>query len=239
MEKRTCAKCKTEFQPDFANQKNCVRCKEYNLNRKQESRERERQDSLANSIPTYKEYTLPETQAKALEKYADEIVKLVQSELNVKAPWILEPIAECLFGFEKNYLQKVQEGMLIGGHFPDAMASTAVEYVHKIPNLLESPTFKLLYEKFLQAVLKWDGKYQYRYSSPELMADVRAELAGNYVLRIPAPVPAAPTPAIPEVSQMQPGDEEIECTALTNGRAQTIQQVYGASAEALRYLNGA
>src|SRR5881227_3571598 len=128
--------------------------KEYNRVQKQNQRERERQEKLLEYIPTATAYVLPEAQAKALQKYSDEILKTVQSEMAVKVvPWIVGPIAEILLGFEKNYVRTVQEGMLIGGHFPDAIGAMAVECVHKIPNLLDSPTFKTMYDKLLRAVL--------------------------------------------------------------------------------------
>jgi hypothetical protein len=57
--------------------------------------------------------------------------------------------------------------MLVGGHYPDAVASTATEHVHRFPSLLGSATFKTMYDKLLPAVKAWDGKFDHRYSSPE------------------------------------------------------------------------
>jgi hypothetical protein len=83
--------------------------------------------------------------------------------------------------------------MLVGGHHPDVVANTAIAHVHRFPSLLDSATFKTMYEELLRAVLPWDGKYQHRYSSLKLTADLRAELGGTYVLKIPA-VPFSATP---------------------------------------------
>jgi hypothetical protein len=86
-----------------------------------------------------------------------------------------------VFGLENNIVQKVvnPHGMLVGGHYPDAVASTAIEHVHRFLTPLGSATFKTMYEKLLRAVVAWDGKYQNRYSSPELMAGIRTELDGD------------------------------------------------------------
>jgi len=204
--------------------------REYNRIQKQNQRERERQEAAANRIPTANDFKMPEAKQKALDQNSIETMRVVKSELvgfkfQIEDEYCVDGISNVLFGLENNILQKVQNphGMLIGGHFPDAVASTAVEHVHRFPNLLGSATFKSLYDRFLRAVVSWDGKYQHAYSSPELIHDVKAELDGNYVLRTPARTPAAPPPAPVEVPVEEPGptDEEIR----RRGREQLLRQL--------------
>ena len=147
--------------------------------------------------------------------------------------YVIEATAHVLSGLENNIIQKVVNplGMLVGGHYPDAVASTAIEHVHRLPDLLGSATFKQAYDKFLRAVVAWDGKYQHRYCSPELMADIRAELDGNYILKSKF-TPAAPRPAVPEISA-DAGNVKIRPC----GRVRFRQYPFP-STEAQRFLDG-
>jgi hypothetical protein len=138
--------------------------REYNRIQKQQQRDREREEAAAKRIPNATDYKIPEAKQKLLDQHSSDILKTVQAELPDH-----------------------------GGHYPDAVASTAIEHVHRFPSLLGSATFKTMYEKLLRAVVAWDGKYQHRFSSPDLMGDIRSELDGTYVLKTPAvPVPATP-----------------------------------------------
>jgi hypothetical protein len=132
-----------------------------------------------------------------LDQHSSDILKTIRAELPdhkfaTQDKYVVEATAHVVFGLENGIFQKVvsPHGMLVGGHYPDAVASTTIERVHRFPGL-GSATFKQMYDKFLRAVGAWDGKYQHRYSSPELMADIRAELDGNYILK-PKYTPAAP-----------------------------------------------
>jgi hypothetical protein len=202
--------------------------REYNRVQKQNQRERERQEAAAKRIPNANDVRMPIAKQAELDKNANDTLKTIQAELPdhtfvIQDEFVIEAVACALLGFESNIIQKVQnpDGMLVGGHFPDAVASTAVEHVHRFPNLLGSATFKSLYEQFLRAVVTWDGKYQHAYSSPELIHHVRSELAGNYVLKTPAvPVPATP-PAPIEPVDVTPSDEEIR----ERGRVQLLNQL--------------
>jgi hypothetical protein len=123
--------------------------------------------------------------------------------------------------------------MLAGGHYPDVVASTAIEHVHRFPSLLGSATFKTMYDKLLPAVKAWDGKFDHRYSSHELMADIRAELDGNYILK-PKYTPAAPPPGVPEVPA-----EARSVKTQPRGRVRLTRQLYPyLSTEAQRHLDG-
>jgi hypothetical protein len=156
-------------------------------------------------------------------------LKLVQAELPdhkfaTQDEYVVEAVVHVQFGLENNIIQKVvgPHGMLVGGHYPDAVTSTAIKHVHRFPNLLDSATFKTMYEKLLPAVKAWDGKFNHHYSSPELMADVRAELDGTYVLNLPAASVAATPPVPVKASDTAPSDEQLERKMLERSRAQLL-----------------
>jgi hypothetical protein len=162
--------------------------REYNRVQKQSQRERERQEAAAKRIPNANDFRVPIAKQAELDKHTNDILKAIQAELPdhrfaIQDEFVIETVGCALFGLENNIIQKVQnpDGMLVGGHFPDAVASTAVEHVHRFPNLLGSATFKSLYDKFLRAVMSWDGKYQHAYSSPELLADVKTDISGHFL----------------------------------------------------------
>jgi hypothetical protein len=174
--------------------------REYNRVQKQQQRDREREEAAAKRIPNANDFKMADASQKSLDQYSSEILKTVQAELPdhkfaTQEKYVIEVTSRVLFGLENNIVQKVvsPHGMLVGGHYPDAVASAAIKHVHRFPSLLGSATFKTMYEKLLRAVVAWDGKYQHRFSSPDLMGDIRSELDGTYVLKTPAvPVPATP-----------------------------------------------
>jgi hypothetical protein len=202
--------------------------REYNRIQKQQQRDREREEAAARRIPNANDFEMPDAKQQSLDQHSSEILKLVQAELPdhklaTQDKYVVEAVAHVQLGLENNIVQKVvsPHGMLVGGHYPDAMASTAIERAHRF-GLLGSATFKTMYEKLLRAVVTWDGKYQHRYSSPELMADIRAELDGIYVLKTPAvPVPATP-PSSVKPPDTTPSDEQLELKMLERSRAQLL-----------------
>jgi hypothetical protein len=174
--------------------------REYNRVQKQQQRDREREEAAAKRIPNANDFKMPEAKQKLLDQHSSEIVKTVRAELSdhkfkAQDEYVIEATAHVLSGLENNIIQKVvnPHGMLVGGHYPDAVASTAIAHVHRFPSLLDSATFKAMYDKLLPAVKAWDAKFNHAYSSHELMADIRAELDGNYILK-PKYTPAAPAP---------------------------------------------
>jgi hypothetical protein len=214
--------------------------REYRRNAKKDQRARASEEREAKRIPDAEELLgrrLPETKQKPLDDCVKNFVETVRVELNYKPLvadlYVLEATANCLHGLENGILRKVYVGttlaMHAGNHFPDAVASTTIEHVHRFPKLLESPTFKNLYDKFLRAVIAWDGKYQHRYSTPEFIAEVKAELAGTYTLPIqiskPEKAPVRPTPAT--IKQNDSAAEQ-----------RTLQQIRDRNLDptALRYL---
>ena len=171
------------------------RVRKYNREAKKRERDRDRQDKEKSASL----YELPEAQQKALRKHAQDTANTITADFGLeKLPrpdgYIVDGVASVLCGLEKNFTQKVHNppGILVGGYFPDAMASEAIEHVHRFPHLLNSVTFATLYDKFLQAVVKWSKKAD-DYATPEFVQDVKAELAGTYVL-----------PRLPEIPKPEP-----------------------------------
>ena len=174
--------------------------REYNRVQKQQQRDREREEAAAKRIRNANDFEMPDQKQKSLDQHSSEILKTVQAELPdhkfaTEDKYVVEAVAHVLSGLENNIIQKVvnPHGMLVGGHYPDAVASTAIAHVHRFPSLLDSATFKAMYDKLLPAVKAWDAKFNHAYSSHDLMGDIRSELDGTYVLKTPAvPVPATP-----------------------------------------------
>jgi hypothetical protein len=180
---------------------------EYNRLQKRESRERERQEQLAKRIPNSRDYEMPKSQQHELCSESRRIRELINTEVaNLGDAHIVDTVICVLFGFENNFTQKVVEpsGMLVGGYFPDAVAHDAVEHAHRFPDILNSLTFKKLYDELLERVVKWDNQTHHAYSTPEFIRVANQELAGTYVLPTPA---SAPVPA--EVPAEVPSDNKI------------------------------
>jgi hypothetical protein len=204
--------------------------REYNRVQKQQQRDREREVAAARRIPNANDFEMPEAKQKLLDQHSSDILKTVQAELPdhkfaTQNEYVVEATAHVLFGLENNVVQKVvnPHGMLVGGHYPDAVASAAIEHVHRFPSLLGSATAKTMYEKLLRAVVAWDGKYQHRFSSPDLMGDIRSELDGTYVLKTPAvPVPATPPSSVKPADVTPTSDEQLERKMLERSRAQLL-----------------
>jgi hypothetical protein len=199
---------------------------EYNRLQKRESRERERQEQLAKRIPNSRDYELPQVQQRTLSEHSRNIQATINTELGkVVDEYVVDAVACVLFGFENNFTQKVSEpfGVLVGGYFPDAAASTTIESVHRFPMLLQSATFADLYQKFLSQIAKWNNQTHGAYSTLELIADLNRELAGTYVLPSPASTPVVPAPVPIESSASAPGasDKDIR----ERGREQLLRQL--------------
>jgi len=176
------------------------RVRKYNREAKKRERDRDRQEKEKSAIPNARDYTMPEVQQNALRKHAQDVAKTITADLGLqKLPrqdgYIVDGVACVLFGLETGITQKVYEpfGMLVGGYyFPDAIASETIEHIYRFPHLLQSATFADLYDRFLQAVVRWSKKAD-DYATPEFVQDVKAELAGTYVL-----------PRLPEIPKPEP-----------------------------------
>jgi hypothetical protein len=229
---RICKTCEAQFDPTFANQLNCAECKLKKTVYKQAERE-------AVKIPDASDYVLPEAHAKhAAETLAKVKFELPDKKLTLDDVQVVEGIAETLLGLENSWSKKVTLGkdptvqLLVGGHFCDAIASTAVERVHRAPHLLLSTTFAEMYRKFLPMVVDWASKNR-QYASDDLMRDVREGLAGTYIPK-PRYTPAAPPPDVPTFSTDEPS-----ANILPRGRLRLTRQFDPhLSPEARRFLDG-
>ena len=200
--------------------------REYNRESKKRQRGREKQEKERLAIPDASDFKLPDYQVKALRKHARDLTRTIRQDIPVtkQDEYIVDGVACVLFGLEKDFTQEIHKpfGMLVGGYFPDAMASEAIAHVHRFPGLLQSTTFAAQYSKFLQEVVEWSRKTR-SYSTPEFIQDVKAELAGEYVLKFseaklqPKMEPLTETKPEPPV----PSDEEIR----ERGRAQLLNQL--------------
>src|SRR6267378_1647317 len=215
--------------------------REYNRESKKRQRERQNQEKEKLTIPNARDYVMPEPQQKELSQHSDAVAKIVAADLGLEKlsgpdGYIVDAVACVLFGLEHQFTQIVHDpcGMLVGGWFPDAAASEAIEHVHRFPSLLQSTTFADLYNKFLQAVVKWSKKNEH-YSTPEFIQEVQAEIAGEYVL---PPLPELPKPEPKPEAPPVPSDAEI----LERGRMQLSNQLSvqdpNLSSDARRYLDG-
>ncbi len=219
--------------------------REYNRESKKRQREKQRQEKEKLTIPNARDYVMPEPQEKELSQHSHAVAKIVAADLGLEKlsgpdGYIVDAVACVLFGLENNFTQIVYEpfGMLVGGWFPDAAASEAIEHVHRFPSLLQSTTFAALYNRFLQAVVKWSKKHEH-YSTPEFIQEVEAEIGGTYVLP-PLPELQKPEP-MPEASVI-PSDAEM----LEQGRIRLLNQLQpqfrvqdpNISPQARQYLDG-
>jgi hypothetical protein len=211
---------------------------EYNRLQKRESRERERQEQLAKRVPNSRDYQMPQVQQRALSEHSGNIRNVINTEVeHLGDAHIVDTVICVLFGFENNFTQKVVEpsGMLVGGYFPDAVAHEAVEHAHRFPDILNSLTFKKLYDELLERVVKWDNQTHHAYSTPEFISTANQELAGTYVLPTPPALEPHKPPAPIEPPASVPSDEKIR----ERGREQLLRQLDPSiPLEARQYLEG-
>src|SRR6267378_2317856 len=215
--------------------------RKYDREAKQHQRAKEKTERMLRIIPNARDYRMPEEQQNKLGQHTHIVTKTVAAELGVEKlsdpdQYITAGVASVVFGLENQVTQIVYQpnGMLVGGWFPDAAASEAIEHVHRFPSLLQSTTFTDLYSKFLQAVVKWSKKNE-QCSTHEFIQEIQAEIGGEYVLPQLLELPKAePKPEAPPV----PSDAET----LKRGRIQLLNQLSvqdpNLSPDARRYLDG-
>ena len=220
--------------------------REYNRESKKRQRDRQRQEKEKLTIPNARDYVMPEPQEKELCQHSHAVAKIVAADLGLEKlsgpdGYIVDAVACVLFGLENNFTQIVYQpnGMLVGGWFPDAAASEAIERVHRFPSLLQSTTFADLYRNFLHEVVKWSKKNE-QCSTHEFIQEIQAEIAGEYVLpRLPEP---KPQPNKIQEAPSVPSDAEM----LEQGRIRLLNQLQtrfriqdpNVSPDARRFLDG-
>src|SRR6267142_4784220 len=199
--------------------------RKYDREAKQRQRAKEKTERMLRIIPNARDYRMPEEQQNKLGQHTHIVTKTVAAELGVEKlsdpdQYITAGVASVVFGLENQVTQIVYQpnGMLVGGWFPDAAASEAIERVHRFPSLLQSTTFAALYNRFLQAVVKWSKKHEH-YSTPEFIQEVEAEIAGTYVLR--------PLPELrkQEPNKIQASSVPSEAEILEQGRIKLSNQL--------------
>jgi hypothetical protein len=217
--------------------------RQYDREAKQRSRAKVRAEHMRCMIPLARNYKIPEEQQKKLSQYSHAVAQTVAADLGLeKLPgtdeYIVDAVACVLCGLENNFTQIVHDpcGMLVGGWYPDAAASEAVEYVHRSPGLLRSQTFQDFYRNFLQAVLKWSRKHE-QYSTANFIQDLKAEIAGTYTLPPPQPEPQPEPEKIQEPPSV-PSDGEILDQGRTRLLGQLSVQDPNVPPDARRYLDG-
>jgi hypothetical protein len=216
--------------------------REYDRKAKREQRSRERAKAVAAIVPKANKYILPEAQRMKLEKQLAQVMSAIQNELKELTPqdvFIIEQVSDVVVGIEQGFSQAVHEpeGILIGGHFPDAVASEAIEHTHRFPQVFESKAFSDLYRKFISAVAKWSKKNS-QFVAPEFASDICRELDGSYKL----PEKIKPAPPLPEPQAPQPSIEQMG-TKLSEQLAGDYSQFIGSghsdmAPEARKYLDG-
>jgi hypothetical protein len=199
--------------------------RKYDREAKQRSRAKEKLERERLSIPNAHDYVIPDQQQKKLTEHSQELQKAIAADLGVKElaepdEYIVTAVACVSFGLEHSISQIVYdpEGMLVGGWFPDAAASEAIEHVHRFPHLLQSVVFADVYSKFLKAVLNWSKKNE-MYSTREFIRDLTAELAGTFVLPVR---PELPNPEPIKIQEAPPVSYE---QILEQGRLRLLAQL--------------
>jgi hypothetical protein len=221
--------------------------REYNREAKKRERDRDRQEKEKLAIPNARDYRMPEAQQQALRKHAQDTAKTIATELALNKlsqqdGYIADGVVCVLFGLEKGFTQKVNEpfGVLVCGYFPDSAASTTIEYVHRCPNLLQSTTFAELYKTFLHAVVKWNNQTHGAYSTPEVITDCKAEIAGRYIPKI-RNLPVVPAPGPVELPADAPSAPKLGTPLPTETFEHFVERTASNDIppDALRYLSGA
>jgi hypothetical protein len=210
--------------------------------RQQRHREKKRQAAY---IPSADEAfdQFPEEQTQVLREHVRDVLQQVKSELglegfgnyqdNQNAEYAIDAVACTLFALKKNWVREVRSpnGVMVGGtYFPDALGSVIVEAAHRY-GLEKSQTFATLYRELLQMLDKRYGK-----EPTEHARDIKAELAGSYVLL--SETKPEPKPEVPEVQPEplfnrpsgMPSPEEVQEAA----RDRLLGS--GVAADAWRYL---
>src|SRR6266436_9032449 len=115
--------------------------RKYDREAKQRSRAKQKDERMRSMVPLARHYKIPEEQQKELSQHSHTVTKTVTVDLGLeKLPgpdeYIVDAVACVLCGLENNFTQIVHDpfGMLVGGWFPDAAASEAIERVHRFPS---------------------------------------------------------------------------------------------------------
>src|SRR6266567_1578492 len=211
------------------------RIRKYNREQKQKSREKQKVELRAKSLADADDWSwdwaknFPQQNAE-LTIYTREFSAKVYEELgrgefrcdspeNETFAWV----TVALFCLRKNSSPWVREvenpdGVLVGGLFyPDALGSDLVANTHRF-GLETSSTYSAVYRELLRILDKKFG-----HEETEHAHDVKIELEGEYVLKLPEPI-SQPKPEpikTPEVPSIPSALEILE-----RGRIQLLNQLH-------------
>jgi hypothetical protein len=199
--------------------------REYDRLAKQRSRAKEKLERERLSIPKVADYKVPEAWESQLSAASQAAIIAIREELlqiTDRDDYVITGISEVLCGLRHRYTQKVQApmGIVVGIWFVDALGSEAVEYVHKDPALLGSPTFKEIYDALLSEIMQWSKKQDPEFLNPQYIADVRTALAGEYKL--------PPEPNIPKLKPepaTEPNPIPSDAVILEQSRLRMLAQL--------------
>jgi hypothetical protein len=199
------------------------------------------QNRKARHLPTAEEWSeefSKTPQYKELRQYAEKFSNKVTEEigqLTIGEGYAAELVAWTLLSLKKNWVRDVWEPYgehFAGGkYFADAIGSVIVEAAHR--SLDKSPTFTAVYKELLPIL---DNNFGH--DNTEDSRDIKAEIAGKYVL----PVPPQPKPAQQEPKPVEASPVPTSSEVLERGRVQLLNQlsIYDSnlSPDARRYLDG-
>jgi hypothetical protein len=199
--------------------------REYDRLAKQRSRAKEKLERESLSIPKVADYKIPEAWESQLSAASQAAIIAIRAELQQitdRDEYVITGISEVLCGLRHRLTQKVQipMGIVVGIWFVDALGSEAVEYVHKDPALLGSPTFKGMYDALLSEIMQWSKKQDPEFLTPQYIADIRRALAGEY--RVP---PAPNIPKLKPESVLEPNPIPSYEQILEQGRLRMLAQL--------------
>jgi hypothetical protein len=164
----------------------------YNRDSKKRSREREKQEREAVEKLTAHEYCdvfFGSPDYARMREYKKDTVKKITNELGTdldgQATEVVHYVLSASFGFENRIMRQVTDpiGLMVGGVFPDVIGRQIVAGTHKY-NLERSTTFSNIYRHLLRILdLRFGKQLSQDPIEKQAALDVKAELAGTYVLR--------------------------------------------------------
>jgi len=132
-------------------------------------------------------------QHQELERYTKEAVRKVSEELHreftIDEAYTIDRVARTVLGLKNNLVHRVSDcdGVVVGGmYFLEALGSDLIASVHRY-GVEQSESFSTLYRELLQILDEKFGDTQTKVPyEAQCAADIKAEIAGKYVLPVPS-----------------------------------------------------
>ena len=208
--------------------------REYNLQAKRKSREKEKLERQASQIPVASDYELPQLQKDQLGARSQERIATIAGELTHKLSAederMIHMMSDVLVAHERKWTKQVQSGVLYGNFHPDGAASEIIQHIHRNPSLQQSQKFNESYEQFLKLVRKLS---QNEWFDQHFALEIEAELNGTYVLTISVQPEPAPNSPAPEPRRF-PTDQQV----LAESRLRLLESLGQLDPTARQYLYG-